>query len=73
MKSAGVDKLVFSSTAAVYGTPKKVPILESHAKNLLDWTPTPAFSSLEAILKSAWDWYKKNGFSPKHQKNADID
>ncbi len=28
MEEAGVDKFVFSSTAAVYGTPKKVPITE---------------------------------------------
>lgn len=28
MESAGVDKFVFSSTAAVYGMPKKVPITE---------------------------------------------
>ncbi len=29
MKSAGVDKIVFSSTAAVYGEPKKLPIKET--------------------------------------------
>ncbi len=28
MEAAGVDKFVFSSTAAVYGTPKQVPIIE---------------------------------------------
>jgi UDP-glucose 4-epimerase len=28
METAGVEKFVFSSTAAVYGTPKKVPITE---------------------------------------------
>jgi UDP-glucose 4-epimerase len=28
MEATGVEKLVFSSTAAVYGTPKKVPITE---------------------------------------------
>jgi len=28
MEAAGVDKFVFSSTAAVYGTPKQVPITE---------------------------------------------
>lgn len=30
MRGAGVDKLVFSSTAAVYGEPVEVPIPESH-------------------------------------------
>ena len=32
MEAAGVDKFVFSSTAAVYGMPKKVPITEDSAK-----------------------------------------
>jgi UDP-glucose 4-epimerase len=32
MLQAGVDKLVFSSTAAVYGEPEKVPIEEADAK-----------------------------------------
>ena len=32
MEAAGVDKFVFSSTAAVYGMPKKVPITENSAK-----------------------------------------
>jgi UDP-glucose 4-epimerase len=32
MESAGVDKLVFSSTAAVYGIPKNVPITEDAPK-----------------------------------------
>ncbi len=33
MARAKVDKLVFSSTAAVYGEPVEVPITESHPKN----------------------------------------
>ena len=30
MRRGGIDRLVFSSTAAVYGTPQKVPIDEKH-------------------------------------------
>lgn len=33
MQHYGVDKIIFSSTAAVYGNPTTVPIPESHAKN----------------------------------------
>jgi len=33
MRGAGVDKLVFSSTAATYGLPKTVPIKETDEKN----------------------------------------
>ena len=33
METAAVDKLVFSSTAAVYGTPQKIPITEDCPKN----------------------------------------
>ena len=32
MKKTGVDKIIFSSTAAVYGTPKISPIPEDHPK-----------------------------------------
>ncbi|WP_067258564.1 UDP-glucose 4-epimerase GalE [Methanobrevibacter cuticularis] len=33
VKLANVNKLIFSSTAAVYGNPKKVPITENHPVN----------------------------------------
>ncbi len=33
MLEAGVDKLIFSSTCAVYGNPKYIPIDEEHPKN----------------------------------------
>ncbi len=33
MHERGIDKIIFSSTAAVYGNPATIPIPESHAKN----------------------------------------
>lgn len=33
MQTHGVDRLVFSSTAAVYGEPQEIPIPETHPKN----------------------------------------
>lgn len=36
MRNAGVDRLVFSSTAAVYGEPHSAPIVEDHPKKPLN-------------------------------------
>jgi UDP-glucose-4-epimerase GalE len=33
MREAGVDKIIFSSTAAVYGNPNQVPITEDHPRD----------------------------------------
>ena len=33
MQAAGIDKIVFSSTCATYGTPEKIPISEDHPQN----------------------------------------
>ena len=56
MEAAGVGKIVFSSSAAVYGAPKQLPIVETHACE-----PTNPYGTtklmIEKILeasKSAW-------------------
>ena len=53
MKRAGVKKLIFSSSATVYGTPKRCPIVESdptgNCSNPYGWTKY----MIEQILKDA--------------------
>lgn len=57
MKQHGVKRLIFSSTAAVYGTPRTVPIPEDHPKNpespygLSKWN----FEELLAYYSNAYD------------------
>ncbi len=56
MEAGGVAKFIFSSTAAVYGTPKKLPITEA--------TPVQpdnyyGFTKLE--IEKLLDWYAKLG------------
>lgn len=52
VREAGVDKLVFSSTAAVYGEPTEVPIPESHAKN-----PTNPYGDTKLAVERMLDAY----------------
>jgi len=33
MRTGGIDKIIFSSTCATYGMPKKIPISENHPQN----------------------------------------
>src|SRR6476660_3497894 len=33
MRDAGVDRIVFSSSCATYGIPKKIPLTEDHPQN----------------------------------------
>lgn len=47
----GVDKLIFSSTAAVYGEPESVPIPEDAPKN-----PTNPYGESKLIMEKMMKW-----------------
>jgi UDP-glucose 4-epimerase len=52
MRSCGVDRIVFSSTAAVYGEPVKQPVEESDPV-----APTNPYGSTKLAFESALRWY----------------
>lgn len=52
MVNAGVRSLVFSSTAAVYGEPREVPIPEEHGT-----VPTNPYGATKLALEGALRWY----------------
>lgn len=54
MLENGVKKLVFSSTAAVYGEPEAVPITEEISKN-----PTNVYGKTKLIMENAMEDYSK--------------
>lgn len=49
MKGAGVDYIVFSSTAAVYGEPEGVPIKEDSCLN-----PTNVYGRTKLMIEKCW-------------------
>lgn len=51
MQAAGVNKLVFSSTAAVYGEPERVPIEESARLS-----PTNAYGESKLLVEQMLQW-----------------
>ncbi len=51
MQQAGVSKLVFSSTAAVYGTPESVPIPES-----APYAPVSAYGESKVMVEKILAW-----------------
>lgn len=51
MKEHGVDKIVFSSTAATYGEPEYTPIDEEHPKH-----PTNAYGESKLIVERMLRW-----------------
>lgn len=54
LRKHGVRKFVFSSTAAVYGTPVVVPIPEDHDK-----TPINSYGESKLILERILEWYAR--------------
>jgi len=52
MKARGVKHIVFSSSAATYGNPEKVPIPEDHPKN-----PVNPYGESKLSMERAIQWY----------------
>lgn len=52
MKTSGVKKIVFSSTAAAYGEPDRVPILESDPTN-----PTNTYGETKLAMEKMMKWF----------------
>jgi UDP-glucose 4-epimerase len=55
-----VDKLIFSSSAAVYGEPQSIPIEESHPT-----VPVNAYGESKLMFERVLDWYGK-AYGLKH-------
>jgi len=59
MEEAGVSRIVFSSTAAIYGDPKQVPIPEDHPT-----APVSPYGESKLMVERALSWYAAcHGFS----------
>jgi UDP-glucose 4-epimerase len=56
LREADVDRVVFSSTAAVYGEPDRVPIRESAATH-----PVNPYGASKLAFESAMGWYAAYG------------
>ena len=54
MKRHRVDKIVFSSTAAVYGEPSRIPIMESD-----DTIPTNTYGETKLIMEKMMKWVSR--------------
>jgi len=52
LRRHGICKFVFSSSAAVYGSPRVLPILEEHAKE-----PVNAYGESKLIFEQVLKWY----------------
>lgn len=54
MTSHGIDKIIFSSTAAVYGEPHYVPVDENHPK-----VPINPYGESKLMFEKILKWYEK--------------
>jgi UDP-glucose 4-epimerase len=54
LRSAGIKNFVFSSSAAVYGTPQTVPIDEDSPKK-----PVNSYGETKLMLEQALEWYAR--------------
>lgn len=54
--AAGVDRIVFSSTAATYGVPERVPLLESDPTR-----PVNTYGATKLAFEGAMRWYGIHG------------
>lgn len=52
MKEHNINKLVFSSTAAIYGEPKRIPILEGDETN-----PTNTYGETKLAMEKMMKWF----------------
>jgi UDP-glucose 4-epimerase len=52
MRESGVKNIIFSSTAAVYGTPQHIPIPEDHPK-----TPESPYGDSKLMVEHLLHWY----------------
>ena len=59
-KENNVDKIVFSSTAATYGEPKNIPILESD-----DTNPTNTYGETKLAMEKMMKWFD-NAYGTKY-------
>jgi UDP-glucose 4-epimerase len=54
IRAAGIGNFVFSSSAAVYGIPKQIPIDEDSPKN-----PVNSYGETKLMLERALEWYAR--------------
>lgn len=54
MKDHGIGKIIFSSTAAIYGNPIKIPIPEDHQK-----IPTNPYGESKLMTEKLLHWYQQ--------------